>query len=150
MDHGAFDWKVAFTTSGRSGWIVQEITATRSGTVSGGGAVAAPTTPHYWEAWSVDAAGKVDPGSSDYNDQWSRRAWGAGSKGKWTMGGKVFFTTTDPATQGFTAGGVPEAGILLSTTTAPSGLGAVRLTRHADGEWDSTGATAKHTGSAGP
>jgi hypothetical protein len=148
-NHGQFNWEVGFTTSGKSGWIVQEITATRTGTTSSG-AVAAPATPHYWEAWAVDGSSKVTPAHGAVNDIWSRRAWGAGSKGEWTMGGKVHFTTTDPATQGFTAGAVPEAGILLSTTTAPSGLGDVKLTRSANGKWDSTGAAPTHTGKAGP
>lgn len=51
---------------------------------------------------------------------------------------------------GFTVGGAPEAGSLLSTTSAPGGLGAARLNRHANGTWDSTGATPTHAGSAGP
>jgi hypothetical protein len=66
------------------------------------------------------------------------------------MTGALHFIKTNPATMGFTVGGAPEAGSLLSTTSAPSGLGAVHLNRHADGTWDSTTATPTHTGTAGP
>ncbi len=66
------------------------------------------------------------------------------------MQGDVHWTTTDPATQGFTAGGVSNAGILLSTTSKPAGLGSTLLNRNAGGKWDSTGETPTHTGEAGP
>jgi hypothetical protein len=107
-------------------------------------------TPRYWEAWAVDATGAITPMSGGTHDFWQRRSWGTGTKGNWSMTGAVHFTTTDPATIGFTTGGAPEAGSLLSTTSAPGGLGSVRLNRHADGTWDSTAATPTHTGSAGP
>ena len=64
------------------------------------------------------------------------------------MTGGVHFTTTNPATMGFTTTAVPEAGGLLATTSAPTGLGVARLHRYAQGTWDSTGATPTHTGSA--
>ena len=58
------------------------------------------------------------------------------------------WTDTDPATQGFVAKGVPEAGDLLATTTAPTGLGVARDHRYAQGNWDSTVAKPYHDGSA--
>lgn len=150
-NHGHFDWRVGFTTSGRSGWLVQEIINTYSGTDSSGTAInTSSVVPHYWEAWAVDSTGKVTPAVGANNDYWIRPGRGTGSKGNWSMKGNVHFTTTDPATQGFTPGGVSNAGILLSTTTAPTGLGSVLLARQANGVWDSTGATPTHTGTATP
>ena len=149
--HGGFDWRVGFATTATSGWIVQEINNSLTGTGAGGGALGGPKpTPQYWEAWEVDAASAITPAVGPNNDYWIRPGRGAGSKGHWSMTGHVYFTTTDPKTQGFTPGGVKDAGILLSTTTAPSGLGLARLHRYAQGSWDSTGATPTHTGSAGP
>jgi hypothetical protein len=145
--HGHFDWRVGFTTSGRNGWIVQKIENTYSGTDSAGKAFTTGLpTPKYWEAWAVDGSGAVTPAIGSDNDYWIRGSRGTGTKGSWSMKGEVHFTTTDPATQGFTKGGAPDAGILLSTTTAPTGLGAVLLNRSANGTWDSTGTTPTHTG----
>jgi hypothetical protein len=63
------------------------------------------------------------------------------------MSGRCHFTTTNPATQGFTAGGVSNAGILLSTTTKPTGLGPILRWRSAHGSWDDNATPAKpHTG----
>lgn len=150
-NHGHFDWRVGFTTSGTSGWIVQEINNDLTGTGSGGGALPGKMpTRQYWEAWAVDASSAITPAIGANNDYWIRPGRGAGSKGHWSMTGAVYFTKTDPKTQGFTPGGVPDAGILLSTTSAPSGLGLARLRRYAQGTWDSTGAAPVHTGSAGP
>jgi hypothetical protein len=149
-DHGQFAWEVAFATSGTNGWIVQEVESTRRAQDAVGNSLPDPLTLDYWEAWAVDGAGKVTPGSGATNDTWGRRSWGTNTQGHWSMTGSVYFTTVDPATQGFTPGGVPEAGILLSTTTEPSGLGIARLHRYAQGTWDSTGAAPTHTGSAGP
>jgi hypothetical protein len=150
-DHGAFDWRVGFSTSATSGWLVQEINNKFEGTDSAGTAIAAGIpTPKYWEAWEVDAASAITPAVGANNDYWIRPGRGNGSKGRWSMTGKVYFTTTDPKTQGFTPGGVRDAGILLSTTSAPTDLGLARLHRHAQGVWDSTSATPTHTGSAGP
>jgi hypothetical protein len=59
------------------------------------------------------------------------------------------WTNEDPAKSGLTKGGVRAAGILLSGTTAPKGLGASLQTRFAGGVWDSTGSTPTHTGTAG-
>jgi hypothetical protein len=148
-DHGQFSWQVGFATTGTNGWIVQEVVNTyraqdSAGTDLGG----AMPTAQYWEAWAVDAASAVTPSAGGTNDFWLRPSRGANTQGHWSMRGKVYFTTTDPATQGLTPGGVPDAGILLSSTSAPAGLGIARLHRYAQGTWDSTGATPTHTGSA--
>jgi hypothetical protein len=145
--HGHFDWRVGFSTSGRNGWIVQQVENTYSGTDSAGKAFTTGLpTPKYWEAWAVDGSGAVTPAVGANNDYWIRPSRGASTKGSWSMKGEVHFTTTDPATQGFTKGGAKDAGILLSTTTAPTGLGSVLLNRSANGTWDSTGSTPTHTG----
>jgi hypothetical protein len=150
-DHGHFDWRVGFTTSGKNGWLVQEVVNDYRGEDSAGKAFTTGIpTPRYWEAWAVDGAGAVTPNVGPNNDYWIRPSRGTGSKGHWSMTGSVYFTTTDPATQGFTSGGVRDAGILLSSAAEPKGLGVARLHRYAQGTWDSTGATPTHTGSAGP
>lgn len=148
--NGAFDWRVGFTTSGRSGWLVQKIENALEGTDSAGKAFTkALPTPMYWEAWAVGADGKVTPAVGANNDYWIRPTRGASSKGSWSMKAQVHFSTTDPATQGFTAGGAKDSGILLSTTSAPAGLGSVLLNRTADGSWDGTGDAPKvHKGAA--
>ncbi len=148
-NHGQFSWQVGFTTTGTSGWIVQEVVNTyRAQDAAGADLVGARPTAQYWEAWAVDAAGAITPSAGGTHDFWLRPGRGASTQGHWSMRGKVYFTTTDPATQGFTPGGVPDAGILLSTTAAPAGLGIARLHRYAQGTWDSTGAAPTHTGSA--
>jgi hypothetical protein len=150
--NGSFDWRVGFTTSGRNGWIVQEIVNTMNVFKADGTQVdTSAVVPRYWEAWAVDGSGAVTPAIGADNDYWIRPARGASTRGNWSMTGNCHFTTTDPATQGFTSRGVSNAGILLSTTTQPTGLGTVRLRRTASGSWDSTTAPGTaHSGSAGP
>ncbi|MDB5033309.1 MAG: hypothetical protein JWQ98_550 [Chlorobi bacterium] len=153
-DNGALDWQIAFSTTGRNGWLVQEIANGWRAEDSAGAAVANPFTPHYWEAWAVDGAGAVTPSVSAANDFWTNpnlnTAFGA-AKGHWTTTGKVHFTTTDPATQGFTRNNpATNAGVLLSSTSGPSGLGITRLHRYAQGTWDSSNPSPNHSGSAGP
>lgn len=147
--NGHFDWRVGFGTSGTNGWIVQEVLNTYRAENAAGASVVPAYTPHYWEAWEVDAASKVTPARGANNDYWVRPGLGA-SRGHWSMKGKCFFTTTDPATQGFAAGNVPDAGILLSSVAQPAGLGSTKLHRYAQGHWDSTVAAPYHKGSAGP
>jgi len=150
-NHGLFRWQVGFNTTGTNGWIVQKVVNTyRAQNAAGAPAPGARPTPMYWEAWSVDAASNVIPANGPDNDYWLRPSKGPGTEGHWSMTGTVYFTNRNPATQGFAPGGVPDAGILLSTTTEPTGLGISRLHRYAQGTWDSTGAHPIHTGSARP
>lgn len=146
--NGEFDWGIEFTTTGRNGWIVQEIVNTYRVQDKAGATLPSPATPHYWEAWEVDGSGAATPADGRGNDDWQRPDMGADTQGHWSMKGTVHWTDTDPATQGFAAKGVPDAGILLSTTSAPSGLGVARRHRYAQGTWDSTIAKPFHTGSA--
>ena len=148
-NHGKFRWVVGFNTTGKSGWIVQKIKNKYRAEDSSGNPLPSGPTPEYWEAWAVDASGNVTPGSaSSGHDLWGRPDRGTGSKGHWSMTGKVYFTTTDPATKGFTTSSVPDANGLLASTSNPGGLGIARLHRYAQGTWDSTGASPVHTGSA--
>ena len=153
-DHGEFEWHVGFTTTGRNGWLVQDVVNTWRGEDATGTAVPNPFTPHYWEAWEVDGTGAVTPSVGADNDYWDNPDFQASLgavEGHWATKGKVYFTTTDPATQGFTRNNpATNAGFLLSSTTAPDGLGIARLHRYAQGTWDSTGVAPTHTGSAGP
>lgn len=148
--NGEFEWVVAFNTTGRSGWIVQEVINVYRPKDATGNPLGPPhATPKYYEAWAVSATGVVTPNPTGSNDWWLRPNRGNNTKGDWSMDAKVYWTTTDPATQGFTPGGVPDAGILLSTTTTPAGLGTVKLNRQANGAWDSAAAPAvPHTGTA--
>jgi hypothetical protein len=149
---GQFDWGIAWVTSGRSGWIVQEVINDYRIQDAAGAAIPSPATPHYWEAWEVDAAGGATPADHRGNDDWQRpdmdASSGGNTSGHWSMRGVVYWADTDPATQGFASGNVPDAGILLSTTTAPTGLGVPRDFRYAQGHWDSTVAKPYHDGSA--
>ncbi len=153
--YGAFNWDVSFSTTGRNGWIVQEITNTWQLKNAKGTAIKfALVTPHYWEAWKVDGAGRVTPKVSGYNDRWNQpnlNTIGA-VKGAWSTRGKLHFTKKDPATQGFKRNNLAtNAGPrLLSSTTAPAGIGSVRLSRSAWGVWDSTARKPFHIGTAWP
>jgi hypothetical protein len=147
-DYGAFRWAIAWTTDGASGWIIQKVTSTLAATAKDGTPITLAsigTTPSYYEAWAVDDKGKVSPSAGATNDIWTRNSKGEGSKGSWSMKGEVYWTASDPAKSGLTSGGIPNAGILLSGTSAPASLSGVLQTRHADGIWD---ATKKHTGGA--
>ncbi|WP_437993258.1 hypothetical protein [Sorangium sp. So ce145] len=128
----AFDWIEDWSTTGRNGFIVQEITNTGSITRCDGTSMTPPNTPHYWEAWPVDAAGVVGDGGADL---W-HRATRPGTRGRWSMTGNVGFVgALDPAA-GFSRTGVPDANGLLSTRTDPTNLYISTLTRRKSGEWN--------------
>jgi hypothetical protein len=150
---GAAMWHVAFSTTGRTGWIVQEIHNTVNGT-DGTGAAMTPASiglaPDYYEAWSVDAAGTVTPSVGGDNDHWDQGGMGAGSKGHWSTTGKLYWVPGAATPAGMAARAVPNAGMLVSSFAAPPGLGVARLHRYAHANWDATVAPAVDTGSAGP
>lgn len=127
-----FNWVVDWSTTGTNGWIVQEIT--NSGAITGcdGSSQPAPNTPHYWEAWAVDATGKVGDGGADL---WFR-AGRPSTKGNWSMDGAAGFASNlDPAA-GFSRTAVPDANGLMATTKAPSNLFPATAVRHRAGVWD--------------
>ncbi|MDA0167812.1 hypothetical protein OJ998_01835 [Solirubrobacter taibaiensis] len=147
-DNGHFDWGIEWVTSGKSGWIVQEIVNEFRGEDKDGKALPSGITPQYWEAWPVDDKGKATPVDGRGNDDWIRSNRGAKTKGHWSMKGAVYWTDENPTKQGFKEGAVRNAGDLLATTTAPTGLGVARDHRYAQGTWDSTVEKPYHTGSA--
>ncbi len=158
--HGAFVWHVDFKTTGRNGWIVQDIVNTWRAKDAAGKSVASPLTPHYLEAWAVDSAGKVTPRQSirtakgpanDYWDTPNLKLYYRAAEGHSATMAKVYFTKTNPATQGFIRNNpATNAAGLLSSTTTPAGLGSVRLYRYTQSTWDSTKAVPTFFGSAGP
>jgi len=125
-----------------------------------GKAVSSPLTPHYLEAWAVDSAGKVTPRQSiratkgaanDYWDTPNLKVYYRAVEGHSATMARVYFTKTNPATQGFIRNNpATNAAGLLSSTTTPVGLGSVRLYRYAQSTWDSTKAVPAFFGSAGP
>jgi hypothetical protein len=128
----AFDWIEAWSTTGRNGFIVQEITNIGSITRCDGTSMTPPNTPHFWEAWPVDAAGTVGDGGADL---W-HRAPRPGTRGTWSLTGNVgFVEVLDPAA-GFSRTGVPDANGLLSTRTDPTNLYPSTLTRRKAGVWN--------------
>jgi hypothetical protein len=152
-DHGAFNWWIKWSTDGTSGWIVQKITNTLSGTRKDKSAITLSSygiVPTYYEAWEVDKDGGITGslGATPNRDKWTRGSRGDGSKGTWSMTGNVYWTPTDPAKSGFTSGGVVNAGSLLASTSCPKDLSAELLTRSANGAWDSTAEEKTHTGKA--
>ncbi len=141
---GRFEWWAAFTTSGRNGFLVQEITNNYQVQSCAGAPIPNPhPTPHYYEAWQVDAAGNVTPFGPG-NDRWSRPAR-PNTRGSWSMVGKVHWAANlDPAA-GFAPGNVADAGLLRSTLTRPTNIANPILTRFKGGTWDCCGGNNTHT-----
>lgn len=150
---GASMYHVGFNTTGRTGWIVQKVDNSLNGTDSTGAALTPASiglTPHYYEAWQVDAAGAVTPSVGGTNDMWDQGPIGAGSKGHWSTTASLYWVPGAATPGGMAAGAVPSAGILVSSTAAPPGLGVARLHRYAHATWDATVTPNVDTGSAGP
>jgi len=150
-----FRWEVRFTTTGRNGWIVQEVDfGSWRAEDAAGGAIPRPVAPHFFEAWGVNEAGVVAPSEGATNDRWNLPPRHAAVEGHWGVTSKVYFTAVDPATQGFIQyNPATPSGRLLSSLNAPAALnlGTARLHRYAQGHWDSTvNLLAPHTGMAGP
>jgi|GEM_PF-1196961 len=142
---GEFLWQIGWNTTGRDGFIVQEINNVYNAQNCNGSANnQVVQTPRYWEAWRVNAAGQVTPNLGAVNDIWSRLRR-PGLKGNWSMNANVFFINNLEPAANFTAGGVRDAGDLQATTTQPGNLGTSLLTRHAGGVWDNCGANNTHT-----
>ena len=151
---GGFAWDINWITNGRSGFIVQEITNTYSAKDCTGAAdtTVAPT-PHFYEAWQVDARGYASPNQvtqlGRVADLWRRPdrmdANGSpGSQGDWSTNGKAYWATSlDPAAS-FRPGAVPDAKLLQSTTTRPTNLGSSLLERRVGGIWDCCAGQNKH------
>lgn len=142
-DFGEFKWWVKWITDGKSGWIVQHLTNTYSGSLADGSSLTDQKLglePSYYEAWEVAADGTITGslGGTFNRDRWERPHL-EGSTGSWSMVSTVHWTPTDPQKSGFASGSVPAAGSLLSSKTAPADLSASLFNRGAYGAWDSTG-----------
>lgn len=160
--HGAFSWRITWNLTGRNvgattnGWLVQKVENTYTGEDSAGAAITTArvgATPSYYEAWPVVAGAVQEPWGGVSNDTWGRpnlsllhSVGDAGTKGRWSMISKAYFTTTDPAAHGLAPRNVADAGDLPSAVAAPPDLGVARLHRYAHGTWDSTGLVPRHTG----
>jgi hypothetical protein len=153
-----FQWDVNFSTSLRNGWLIQEIVNARARSTCGGAAIPETLTPHYWEAWWVDATGTVlvptainatrtqatgTAVPAPAHDLW-RRASAAPSRGNWSMTARLFTTIRLPA--GFANGAVADALALPATAAAPNSdaLGLVEARRSATGQWNCCGPPATH------
>jgi hypothetical protein len=147
-NNGALKWWIKWVTDGTSGWIVQKVDSTYSGTRADGTAITNASvglTPSYYEAWEVASNGTITGslGATGNRDRWERPNLGAlGSQTSLSVKGTVYWTSKDPASSGFTSGGVANAGSLLSSTSAPAGIGSALLVRSAYGTWVSSGAPA--------
>jgi hypothetical protein len=151
---GEFSWYFNWVTNGRSGFLVQEIINTYNAKDCTGAAdTSIAPTPHFYEAWGIDAKGKIDPEivtpHGRVNDHWNRPArpdanGNPGSQGDWSITGKAYLTgSLDPAAS-FTVGAVPDAQQLRSTVTRPNNLGSPLLNHRAGGIWDCCNGANKH------
>jgi len=163
--HGAFNWRITWNMTGKNvgattnGWLVQNVNNTYTGVDSTGAAITTArvgATPSYYEAWPVVAGAVQQPWGGVSDDTWGRpdlSVWptvaDAGTKGRWSMTSKVYFTTTDPTAHGLARRNVADAGDLPSAVAAPPDLGVIRLQRYANGNWDSTGPVPTHSGANG-
>ncbi len=153
-----FDWDVAFRTSLRTGFVVQHIQSTWAENPASPSGVAAPVLD-YWEAWGVDANGRITnpkhPSGGD--DKW-RRIMHNNTRGAWTMAGTLFTVLNLPAQFNAPGGAnhVPDSGGLRSALNLsaanidalglPEGFAAIQAgderARRIGGAWDFTNANA--------
>ncbi len=148
-DAGHFHWRIRWNHNATNGFIVQEITNTYNAQNPDGSAnTGVQPTPHYFEAWQVDAAGAItDIATSEGTDDYWIRPRNPNTRGSWSMDANVFFAPSlDPAA-GFgrgAAGGAPDAGDLFATTTKPANLSPLVSTRRNGGKWNNTNGNNTH------
>jgi hypothetical protein len=133
-----FRWRVRWNTTGRDGFIVQEINRARhmfpctKGKKRTGSEVTLSGDPpgHFWEVWRVEADGSMSPSNED---SWILTAL-PDTEGDWNISGKAFWThTLDPAA-GFAIQKWDPG--QLATLKQPKGLGSVLLSREKHGTWN--------------
>lgn len=138
---GASMWHIRWSTTGRTGWIVQRVNNTASGTHADGRPVTTTTMgilPEYYEAWSVDGSGAITPHVSGEHDYWDGPPFETGSRGTWTTAATVHWIAGATRPSGMSPGQVANAGILVSSIGAPSGLSSSVLSRNCTVRWDDT------------
>ncbi len=143
---GLFISAITWKTTGRNGFIVQEINndyearncdkepCESNGTENN----KVKPTSRFWEAWEVDGSGNVTPKDQDIFTQPRRKP----TCGHWRIEGEAHFVSK--ISKDFQVGNVPEAVGLPSTTKPQTGLGPVLLKREAEGEWNCCGTNRKH------
>jgi outer membrane protein OmpA-like peptidoglycan-associated protein len=125
------DLEIEWSTTGRNGYIVQEIQRTRLARPcekgkGKGDFVEFEKPEHFWEVWEVSADGKITcGGSASCNvDHWGFTVF-PGTEMRQVIDGNVYWATTlDPSFKPN-----PRQGNQLTTTKKPGGLGPVLLTR---------------------
>lgn len=123
----ALNWKIRWSTSGRNGFIVQEIKRTRWARECGSrNKMVVMSSEHFWEVFSVDSQGTVNPPF----DFWIITAF-PHTETRFSIDGKVFFVTTLDPKAGFAPTATSQG--QLETKKQPSNLGAVLLHRHQGG-----------------
>ncbi len=149
-------WGVRFTGATPGRWLIQSITNHLpyvehcDGSAYPGATPTAPEpTRRYFEAWWVDATGKVmnpksietPPAKTTEPSMLGDDIWKFNTRSAAPTRGQLFRTSTLYMTatlpDGFALGAVPEANELPSSATTPAELGAaVSTDRSADVQWD--------------
>ena len=133
-----FRWRVRWSTTGRDGFIVQEINRARhmfpctKGKPRTGSEITLSGDPpgHFWEAWRVEADGSMSPSNED---SWILTTL-PNTEGDWNNSGKAFWTHALDPKAGF-AIQTWDPG-QLATLKQPQGLGPVLLSRAKQGTWN--------------
>src|SRR5580658_8448041 len=133
-----FRWRVRWSTTGRDGYIVQEINrashmfACTKGKARSGREVTLGADPpgHFWEAWHVAADGSMTPSNED---TWILTAL-SGTEGDWNISGKAYWVPTLDPKAGFAIQKWDPG--QLATLKQPQGLGTPQVTRVKQGTWN--------------
>jgi hypothetical protein len=133
-----FRWRIRWSTTGRDGYIVQEINRARhmfrctKGKPRSGAEIKLAGDPpgHFWEAWHVAADGSMTPSNED---TWILTTL-SNTEGDWNISGKAYWTQTLDPKAGFKIQSWDPG--QLATLTQPSGLGSVLVSRQKQGTWN--------------
>jgi hypothetical protein len=131
-------WRVRWSTTGRDGFIVQEINRARhmfpctKGKARTGQEVKLAGDPpgHFWEAWKVAADGSMTPSN---DDTWILTAL-PNTEGDWNISGKAYWSPTLDPNAGFAIQKWDPG--QLATLKQPQGLGSAQVTRAKQGTWN--------------
>jgi hypothetical protein len=133
-----FRWRVRWSTTGRDGYIVQEIKRARhmwqctKGKQRTGAEITLAGEPpgHFWEAWRVEADGSMSPSNED---SWILTTL-PNTEGNWNISGNAYWThTLDPAA-GFQVQKWDPG--QLATLKQPNGLGSALVSRDKQGTFN--------------
>ncbi len=154
---GGFDWRIWWDIphgSSRSGWVIQEITATFDAQKADG-SEAFKKTYHYWEAWPVEKGKKISRFQDKhelppFDDQYYTGAR-PGTKGTNTYVAKAKFFEGDLPADFKQSNPDTIAGDLYSTKKRPNFWDGTGIDHNITATWDCTASTgASHvSGTAG-